>query len=675
MRSSFWSFLVVSTLFGCASSEKKDAPQEHAAPSTASSEEQGKTPAPLSKKGQAFMAACNSAMQKADAQLGKLAAISGGATVASVVRPLDDLTFLLDEYRNKSDLFSSVDPDEGVRDAAQTCSQEVAKRFTNISLSRPIFDALAKVDTSAEDDVTKRYVLHLLRDFRRSGVDKGEAERTLVKTLNEEILKLGQEFGKNIREHKIELVFEESDLDGLPDDYKKAHAAKDGKVVLSTDYPDYYPFMTYGKNDAARKKYYQAFRKRGYPQNMKVLDALIAKRHALATVLGYSSWADYITEDKMIGSAKNAHDFIDKINTAARSRSDRDYNELLKRLQQDNKGATSVGDWQKTYLQNLVKKEKYAFDSSQVRSYFTYAQTRQGLFDLTEKMFGITYRKSDTPAWDASVEAWDLLDGDEVIGHFNLDMHPRDNKYKHAAMFPMLTGVTGKQLPQASLVCNFPADGPMEFSQVETFFHEFGHLLHHLFAGKHSYVGISGISTEWDFVEAPSQIFEEWAQNKNVLKTFAKNEKGEVLPDDLIDALKKANTFGRGLWVRHQMFYAATSLGYYDTDPASLDTTAKMKTLQTTYSPFAYVDDTFFQTSFGHLDGYSAIYYTYMWSLVIAQDMFSRFKKEGMLSPAVAKNYREKVLAPGGSKDAKVLVEDFIGRETSFDAFAAWLDE
>jgi len=684
MNTTKWtaSLLAAALTVACASSEKKDpepTSTEPPAPATDAHTSEGnetnETNAPASAVGKAYMAACNTAMMKADKQLGDLAAFTGDATVDSVVVPLDSLTLLLDEYRNKSDLYASVHPDEGMRTAAQSCSQEVAKRFTNIGLSRPVYDQLAKVDTSAADDVTKRYVEHLLRDFRRSGVDKDDATRAKVKQLNEDIVKIGQSFGKNIRESKIEVVFTEAELDGLPDDFKKAHPAKDGKVTLSTDYPDYYPFMTYGKNDAARLKFYKAFRKRGHPANIAVLDELIAKRHELATLLGYKSWADFITEDKMIGSAQNAQDFIDKINTTAKARADRDYGELLEQLKKEDAAATSVGDWQKTYLQNLVKKEKYAFDASQVREYFTYSQTRQGLFDLTSKMFGVTYKKSDTPAWDSTVETYELLDNGEVIGRFHLDMHPRDNKYKHAAMFPVITGVDGKQLPVASLVCNFPAEGPMEYSQVETFFHEFGHLLHHLFAGKHKFVGISGISTEWDFVEAPSQIFEEWAQHPDVLKSFAKNAKGEVLPDDLIAALKKAASFGRGLWVRHQMFYAATSLTYYNTAPADLDTTAKMKELQGTYSPYAYVDDTFFQTSFGHLDGYSAIYYTYMWSLVIAQDMFSRFEKEGMLNADTAKLYRERVLAPGGSKDAKVLVEEFLERDTGFDAFAGWLEK
>ena len=198
--------------------------------------------------------------------------------------------------------------------------------------------------------------------------------------------------------------------------------------------------------------------------------------------------------------------------------------------------------------------------------------------------------------------------------------------------------------------------------------------MHHLFAGDHRWIQLSGFSTEWDFVEAPSQLLEEWAWNYEVLQQFARSPDGTVIPADLVEKLRAARKFGKGLWVRHQMFYASVSLNYYNQPPQQLDTTQMLKELQREYSPFDYVPETFFQASFGHLDGYSAMYYTYMWSLVIAKDLFSRFASEGMLDPEVAQQYRAAVLAPGGSKDAAVMVEDFLGREYTFEAFAKWLN-
>jgi thimet oligopeptidase len=298
-------------------------------------------------------------------------------------------------------------------------------------------------------------------------------------------------------------------------------------------------------------------------------------------------------------------------------------------------------------------------------------------------MFGVRYAKSATAAWHADVETWDLFDAQsgEPLGRFYLDMHPREGKYKHAAMFPVTSGVEGIQLPEAALVCNFPqAKGNepalLEHDDVKTFFHEFGHLLHHLLGGRQKWVGVSGIKTEWDFVEAPSQMLEEWVFDLDTLRTFAKHvETGEPVPADLVKAMRAASDFGKGLQVRHQMYYAKLSLELYRRDPAAIDTTALSRELMNRYSPFRYVDETRFEASFGHLDGYSAIYYTYMWSLVIAKDLFSDFKKRGLLDPEVAARYRRAVLAPGGSRDASELVESFLGRPVSFSSFETWLNE
>jgi len=258
-------------------------------------------------------------------------------------------------------------------------------------------------------------------------------------------------------------------------------------------------------------------------------------------------------------------------------------------------------------------------------------------------------------------------------------MHPRDGKYNHAAQFGVREGVQGVQTPIAALVCNFPGGdgsvGLMEHSQVETFLHEFGHLLHTIFGGHQPRLSLSGINTERDFVEAPSQMLEEWVWDSDTLKTFAEDSSGKVIPDALIEKMRAARDFGRGLWTRHQMFYAALSLNYYNRPPGEVDLDQMMQDLQAEYSPFPYVQDTHFYTSFGHLDGYSAIYYTYMWSLVIATDMFSEFEKEGLRNPEVAQRYREHVLAPGGSKDAAELVADFLGRPYSFAAFENLLNE
>lgn len=624
----------------------------------------------------AYEKECQAELAKAKEAFSTLEKYDGDKSIATVLDPLDEIWTIIDKTLNTAQLLRNVHPDDTLREVADICEQDFSKIVTDIGLSRPLYDAVLAVDVSGEDAVTRRYVKHLLRDFKRAGVDRDHETRDKIRKLREELVTIGQSFGQNIREDVRSIKLDSVDeLAGLPQDYIDAHKpGEDGKITITTDYPDILPFIAYAKNDARRLEIYKVYRKRGHPKNFEILQSLLNKRHELATLLSYKNWAHYITEDKMIKTAKAAREFIDKIATISKNRAERDYQELLTRLQKDYPDAKEVGDWQKAYIEEIVKKERYNFDSQVVRRYFSFDKVKKGVLATTSKMFGLEYKKINIPVWHESVEAFEVVDGNKVIGRFYLDMHPRENKYKHAASFTLQSGIKDRQLPEGTLVCNFPSDGLMEHSQVVTFFHEFGHLLHHLLSGDQRWIGNSAFSAEWDFIEVPSQMLEEWAWDANILRSFATDESGEPIPEDLVAAMRKARDFGKGIWIRHQMFYAAVSLNYYDRDPREFDTTALTKELQASYSPFSYVDDTYFQLSFGHLNGYSAIYYTYMWSLVIAKDIFSVFKKKGLQNSNVVNRYRASILAPGGSRDAALMVHDFLGRDYNFDAFAAWIN-
>ncbi len=669
--------VISATLAACSSTSL---PPVAPAPTTGPAARPAQGAVPVTEKSpeaSAYEKQCDSELAKARARFRKLEQLEGDKTVATVLEPYNGLLMIIDRAVNQAGLYREVHPDAAVREAADRCEQQMQELITELGLSRPLFLAIKAIDTKAEDAVTTRYIEHLLRDFRRAGVDKDEATRAKVHALKDELVKIGQEFGKNIREDTRRIRVEPAALAGLPEDYIAAHApGADGKVVISTDYPDYVPYMTYAQDDAHRLELYKVFRQRGYPKNIAVLEELLQKRYELARLLGYEDWAHYITEDKMIKTADAAGRFIDQIKDLSAARAQADYQELLATLRAEHPDAQKVGDWQKTYIEEQLKRTKYQLDSQAVRAYFPYERVKAGVLDVTSKLFGVSYVKVDLPVWHESVEAYEMRDKDgSLMGRFFLDMHPRENKYKHAAAFPMQTGVRAQQVPEAALVCNFPSgDALLEHDQVETFFHEFGHLIHHLFGGKQRWLGQSGFNTEWDFVEAPSQMLEEWAWDYESLATFAKNQAGEVIPAALVKKMRRARDFGKGVWVAQQMFYAAVSLAYYNRDPKDLDTTLVLRELQKKYSPFGYVDDTYFQTSFGHLDGYSAIYYTYMWSLVIAKDLLSVFRAQGMLNPAAAARYRTYVLEPGGSKDAAVLVHDFLSRDYTLDSFAKWLN-
>jgi len=623
-------------------------------------------------------------LASAKQSLDRMLAVTGKRTIENTLKPYDEMMTYLDAVANQVSLIKEVHPDESVRTAAEKVSQKAEAFNTEVSLNRAVYDALAALDLAGADAETRYYVERTLRDFRLAGVDKDEATRKRIKELRDELVIIGQQFARNIRDDKRNVIANSvAELDGLPADYIARHKpAADGKITLTTDYPDSLPIFTYAKNEDLRKRMYIAYNNRAYPQNMAVLDRMIARRHELANLVGFENWADYITADKMVGSGKNASMFIDRVVEASKTMAAKEYQTLLARKQRDVPGAKVVNAWENAYYSELVRKTDYDFDSQSVRPYFQYDRVKQGLLDVTSKLFGVTFQPAKNVAvWHPSVEAYEMLEGGKVVGRFYLDMHPREGKYNHAAEFSTRTGIDGQQIPEATLVCNFPGGdandpGLMEHDDVQTFFHEFGHLIHDLFAGRHKWVGVGGTRTEQDFVEAPSQMLEEWTWDPATLRLFAKHyQTNEPIPVELVKQMRRASKFGKGIVVRTQMVYAKLSLSIYNQPPADVNTDTLVKTLMEKYRPFPFVDGTHFQTSFGHLDGYSAVYYTYMWSLVIAKDMFSQFDKSNLESPVVARRYRDHVLAPGGSQPANNLVESFLTRPFNFNAWQAWLEQ
>ena len=614
----------------------------------------------------------------------QILAVSGARTPENTLTLLNELYMHFDAASSEAQLFAAVHTDETVRDAAADARLALSARGTELSLDRELYNAIAAIDLSQADKATVFAVEKELDDYRRAGIDLPDDVQARLKVLNAELVELGQAFNKNNAEAKLEITLDSADqLAGLPADFIAAHPpGDDGKIVLNTTYPDYGPVLKYAEDGEVRRRLFMQYTNRAWPENGEVLSELIAKRHEKALLLGYPSWAAYVTEDKMIASAENAGNFIDRIATAARDASAAEVQKLLERKRQDDPEASRVEAWESRYYANLVRKEQFDFDSQLLRPYFEFERVRQGIFDINTRLYGVQFVEvHGLDLWHDSVTAWDLFDGERQIGRFYLDLFPRDNKYGHAACFGYRDGVQGQRLPQATLVCNFPdpstaANGIalMEFGEANTFFHEFGHLMHSMFGGHRRWQMNTGISTEWDFVEAPSQMLEEWMLDTETLQLFARHfETDEPVPAELVEKMRNSSEFGKAMGTAQQMFYAALSFNCYSRDPEGLDTTLLVKELQAKYSPLPFVRGSHMQASFGHLNGYSAIYYTYMWSQVIAKDMFTRFTNEGILNPHTADDYRRKVLEAGGSRPAAELVEDFLGRPYDFAAFEAWL--
>ena len=606
-------------------------------------------------------------------RMADIEAFAGTPTVENYLKPLDSLYFSAYTLQFHASSLSRVHPDPDLRSAAEACDLSLQAFTTELGMSRPVFDAMSAIDASGADEVARHVLEKGLLSARIAGVDKDEATRTRIRELNDEIAAIGQEFDRNIREAVKYLELDSvDDLAGLPDDYIAAHQPnEDGKIVLSTQYPDVFPFFEYAERDDLRKEMYLLFNTRAYPENEAVLHKLIAARHELAQLAGFDNYAQLVTADKMSGSPERVAGFLADLKSYTSEAQDAEYEVLLARLREEQPDAERLEVWQSGYVRSLVRREQYEVDTKVIREYFNYEASRDGILTLVQDLFGVQIVPWETETWHEDVEAFELRDGDEVIGRFYLDMHPREGKFQHAAMFPFVNGIKGQQLPVAGLICNFPSGtGPMQHGQVVTFLHEFGHLLHWMFAGHQDWMSASGITAEWDFAEAPSQMLEEWIWDYDTVSIFAKNADGEVLPKELFDRMIAARDFGLGMGTRGQLAYAGLSLGLYDRDPASVDFDELSSEMARTYTKYEPLEGGHQWASFGHLNGYSAIYYTYQWSKAIATDMFTRFKEGGLRNSEIAHAYRTKVLAAGGSRPAEQSVVDFLGRPISFETYA-----
>ena len=602
---------------------------------------------------------------------------AGEATTAEQALQIwDDGMIGLGNAASVGSLFSEVHPDESVRSRGEAAVQEVQRIGTEFQLDRELYDVIAALDAAELDPQAARLLDKTLTDFRRAGVDRDDETRARIKEINEQLTVIGQEFSKNIRDGRRTIRIAPDRLDGLPQDWLDAHpVGDDGLVAITTDYPDAIPVRTFCKDREVRREMVGAFLNLGWPDNEPLLRELFELREELAKLVGYDTWADYDAGVKMIGKGAAIPEFIDRITEVAHESAERDREVLLARLRVDHPEVTAIDGVDYPFYEEVVRKEQYDVDAQVVRTYFDFARVRAGLLNVTSRLFDLTYTPvDDAVVWHPDVTAYDVTLAGETpetpLGRIYLDLHPREGKYTHAAQFTITDGVAGRQLPEGVLVCNFPK-GLMEHDDVVTLFHEFGHLVHHVLAGRAQWSRFAGVATEWDFVEAPSQLLEEWAWDAGVLQTFALNAEGEPIPADLVAAMRRADDFGKGYTARTQMFYAAMSYWFHTDRPDDL--TGATVSLQNRYSMFPYVGDTHMFAGFGHLDGYSSGYYTYMWSLVIAKDLFSAFDPDDLFDPAVAHRYRDLILSPGGTRDAADLVTDFLGRPYTFDAYADWL--
>jgi thimet oligopeptidase len=612
-----------------------------------------------------------------------LIAVKGLRTIENTLVPYDEAVRQNNSAGYFAGLMEQVHPDAGFRDHATAMLTKASAAQTEIALNHDVYNALAALDLSKADAATRYYVQRQLLEFRLAGVDKDDATRARLKKLNDQASEEQSMFDRNISDGKKTIEADASELEGLPQDYIERHKpGAGGKIVITTDYPDALPVFNFAKSDDLRRRLNIAFSTRAYPKNQEVLTSLMNTRYEIATLLGFSNWADYNAADKMAVKGQTIADFIQQVDDASRPLAKREFDMLLAEKQKTHPGATEIWDYERSYLSELVRRSQYDFDSQSVRPYFPFSQVKQGILDAAADLFHVSFQQEqNVPSWDPSVETWIVIDSGKPIGRFYLDMHPRPGKYSHAEMAPVLDGIRGKQLPEAILVCNFPVPtatdpGLMDYGDVETFFHEFGHLMHHILGGQQQWAGVAGISMESDFVEAPSQMLEEWIRSPQVLAKFARHYKtGEPIPAELVTRANRAAAFGRGFWVARQNSFSAISYDIYKTKPENVDLDKATFDANRKYTMFIPLPETHMWASFGHLGGYSSAYYTYLWDKVIAEDFFLQFDHKNLLAGDAPMRYRRIVLEPGGSVSANDLVKNFLGRPQNMVALQHWMAE
>ncbi|TKD06252.1 M3 family metallopeptidase [Polyangium fumosum] len=632
---------------------------------------------------------CDEHLAKAKGLAEDIKALKGAPadklTFASTVGRFDDVVLEVASAGEFPYLMGVAHPDAAVREAAKACEPKTDAFQTSLWLDADVaavIQAYAKKGEKLEGE-RARLLADVLRDFRRNGLELSADKQARLRELNAEITKKGQAFMSNIGASTEWIEVDEKELEGLPKEYVASHKPNDKKKVrISTDYPDYFPFITYAKNRKLALELYVKFTNRGGKQNVRLLEELLALRTEKAKLLGYETWADYAIEPRMAKSRKNVREFLDNLSAALKDPVKVELEELRKEhVRLGGKKTDVLYPADRYYLEDKVRKAKYNFDSQALAEYFEIGAVKKGLMDTTAKMYGLEYREVPAAAWHPDVTAYEVWSKGEKIGKFYLDLYARADKYKHAAMFGVRTAKRLPdgtwQQPMAALVCNFPKSegsqpGLMSHEEVTTFFHEFGHVLHQLLT-RSELASYSGSNAVRDFVEAPSQMFEEWAWSRDVLDTFARHYKtGEKIPDALFTSMTKARTFGLALGTQRQLFLASLDQELH-ARKAPFDTTKVVEEVQGKVDVFPYVKGTHFQSSFGHLIGYDAGYYGYQWALSLSRDVLTRFRKEGLLNTTTADAWRTEVLAKGGGEDERTMISRFLGRAPSHDAYFTYL--
>ncbi len=522
-----------------------------------------------------------------------------------------------------------------------------------------------------------------MADFKRSGLDLPKEKLDKVRSLIKELTALSLDFETNIAKDNCKILVSKDELEGMDKSFiDNLQKDKNGMFILGCDYPTYFSIMENCTVATTRQKLHTAFNNRAYPQNMEVLNKVISKRDELAKLLNFNSYADLDLSNQMSKNPKKVKEFLNNIIDKASKKANQEIQTFIKdipesvKLTKDGK----INPWDSKFLKIYYKRKYLNLDENKVSEYFPLENTIAQLLKIYEKFLSIKFKEIPVSGfWDKDVkliEAYDL--NGNLLGYLLLDLYPRDNKYSHAANMGIISAVkkdNGEKNISASVVmANFPkptksSPSLLKFKDVVTFFHEFGHAIHNLL-GRTEFYGTSGTSVKKDFVEMPSQMLEYWLTDKEILKMVSKHyQTGEPLPEDMINTIAKLDKFDSGDATIRQAYYAFLSLNYF-LDGANKDTQAISEQLfRKLIKHIIWIPEDHMQASFGHLMGYGAGYYGYLWSKVFARDLFEEIEKYGLLDPKIGQKYVNEVIGKGGGKDPNELLKTFLGREPNEKAY------
>ncbi len=630
------------------------------------------------------------ALKRADDGVAKIIAVpKAERNFDNTLGALDAINVRLDDDTSLFIFMQNVSPDASVRDQSRAADELVTNWAIDLGKREDLYNAIKEYADSKPklEGEQKRLLDFTMRDYHLAGMDLPKDKRDRLAEIEKELNKLGIEFGQNIADDETTVPLTPEELKGVPKDTLDRQTLSDGIYLVRVDGPTYISVMENCPNATTRQKIWTEYRRRAGQKNVAVLEQLIKLRDEAAHLLGYENSVDMVLATRMAKNSANVAKFYADLEPVVRKKAEMDLKEFEAAKKQIDPKSKGFMPWDYAYVKNYLMKKKYAVDSDKVAEYFPMERVFQGFFDVTSQLYNIEWKdvtadapKLGLPIWHPDVKLWEMRDKSDgkLLGRIYTDLFPRPGKYTHAACWGLQQRRVWDdgtvQTPLAALVCNFTkptADKPslMPHDEVETFFHEFGHGLHQLLTNTH-YGRFSGTAVERDFVEAPSQMMENWVWEPKVLNMFAKHYKtGQPLPAKLLEGMQKARTLGSGIETQGQLYLGEMDQAFHTAKGGVVDTTTVGNAIYEKSTIYKAVPGTMFQSSFTHLVGYNGAYYGYLWSLVYAQDMYQRFEELGVTSPKAGEYYRSKILARGGSMDAMDMLRDYLGREPNMDAF------